>query len=178
MKGPLILAGVVAIAVVGVAAVAARSNTRPHVLSVRLPGGVIGQIHHAGATPPRVDVTADATPVGLFDGAPADWRLVFPFAASDRLSMDMDRRMAALAPDLDRPWLPASTTRPRWRTPRRARGAMPWSRPFPAAMKVPGACGRRQGAQARRLASSPTPLAIATLEPRPPSRRRRRTRAE
>lgn len=111
-KGPLILAGLAAVAVVGVGAFVARSNTPPHVLDVRLPGGAIEQIHYAGATPPQVDMTANAIPVGLLDEAPATWDLAFPFAAFDRLSMDMDRQMAGLAPGLDGPWLSASAAQP------------------------------------------------------------------
>lgn len=106
---PFIMAGVAAVALCGAAAVAAESNTRPHVLSVQLPNGVTEQIHYAGKIPPQVEVKASADPLQVLDIAPAFWSFQPSFAGFDRLSAEMDRQMAALATDVDGALSQAST---------------------------------------------------------------------
>ncbi|HEY3888657.1 MAG TPA: hypothetical protein VGL73_08785 [Caulobacteraceae bacterium] len=96
-----LMAGVAAIACVGVAAMAAspKSQTLPsHVLTVRLPDGSVEQIQYSGDVAPRVRLSAGGMPMGALApmaglGPASD---ASPFAMLERMSAQMDREMAEM----------------------------------------------------------------------------------
>jgi hypothetical protein len=93
----LLVVGVAALAIAGVATAAA-INT--HTLTVRLPDGGVERIIYTGNVAPRVEV---APPVAATSGA---WQsaAVFDdpaFAAMDQISAQMDREMAAMIGQAD-----------------------------------------------------------------------------
>jgi hypothetical protein len=91
-----LLAGVAAIACVGVAAMAASPKPQTHVLTVQLPDGSVEQIQYTGDVTPQVVLAPAGMPVGAFaplaGTAPAD----SPFAMLERMSAEMDRQMAEM----------------------------------------------------------------------------------
>jgi hypothetical protein len=97
MNRPLLVAGVAALALAGVATAAALNT---HTLTVHLPGGGVERIVYTGNVAPRVEVAPAVTMiptlwpgfVGLDDTA---------FAAMDRMSAQMDREMTAMLREAD-----------------------------------------------------------------------------
>ncbi len=73
----------------------ADSPTPTHVLTVRLPGGGIEQIHYSGNVAPQIVLLpdGDALPVAL---APSTGFWVSPFATLDRIAAQMDRETASM----------------------------------------------------------------------------------
>jgi hypothetical protein len=99
-----LVAGVAAIACLGVAAMA--QNPKPpaprfqaHVLTVQLPDGSVEQIRYSGAVAPQVALS----PLGAFGPATAA-DAGSPFAMLERMSARMDREMADMM--LDAPVMP------------------------------------------------------------------------
>jgi hypothetical protein len=83
----LTILGLSAAALVGVVGFAAAQNrAHDHVLTVRLPGGGVEQIHYRGDIAPRVIVSAQAAPIVMASpvAAPFDWSS--PFALMDQIS--------------------------------------------------------------------------------------------
>jgi hypothetical protein len=87
----LLIAGVAAAVVAGVATAAALNT---HSLTVRLPGGGIERIVYTGNVAPRVEVAPTAAVPIVWAGAPGFDDTAF--AAMDRISAQMDREMAAM----------------------------------------------------------------------------------
>ena len=87
----LLIGGVAALALAGTAALAAGSGTPVHEITVRLPGGGIERIEYAGDVAPQVVVSP--APFGAMWPAPIAFWQDPGFAALDRISADMDRRM-------------------------------------------------------------------------------------
>ena len=87
----LLIAGVAATFVAGVATAAALST---HTLTVRLPGGGIERIVYTGDVAPRVEVAPTAAVPIVWAGEPGFDDTAF--AAVDRMSAQMDREMAAM----------------------------------------------------------------------------------
>jgi hypothetical protein len=96
-----LLAGVAAVACLGVAALAASPKSQTpaahdHVLTVRLPDGSVEQIHYSGDVAPKVAVAPGGlgvfAPMPGFGPASAD----SPFAMLNRLSAQMDQQMAEM----------------------------------------------------------------------------------
>lgn len=85
-----LLAGAVALAGVGSAAVAA--NAHEHVLKVALPDGSVEQIRYSGDVAPRILVlpvrAMPMAPIAMFDAA--------PFAMFDQIAAEMDRQTDAM----------------------------------------------------------------------------------
>jgi hypothetical protein len=87
----LLVAGVAAAAIAGVATAAALNT---HTLTVRLPDGGVERIIYTGNVAPRVEVArAAAVPIAWLGAAGFDDTA---FAAMDRISVQMDREMAAM----------------------------------------------------------------------------------
>jgi hypothetical protein len=77
---------------------AARQDS--HVMTIRLPGGVMEQIRYSGGVPPQIMFTGGAMP---FD---VGWPVAFfgpdsPFAELNRISAEMDRQMTAMIGNAD-----------------------------------------------------------------------------
>jgi hypothetical protein len=88
-----LLAGATAVLLCGALNMAA-AQSATHVLTVRLPGGAVEQIRYSGNVPPEVVVAPDAAPFAF--GWPAAFFDPAPFATLDRISVEMDRQMAAM----------------------------------------------------------------------------------
>ena len=88
----LLVAGVAAAAIAGVAAAAALNT---HTLTVRLPDGGVERIIYTGNVAPRVEVATAGAPVPILWPGPAGFDDT-AFAAMDRISAQMDREMAAM----------------------------------------------------------------------------------
>ena len=94
LKKPF-LVGAAAIAAIGLAGAAVAEIKHHHVMRVRLPDGTLEEIRYTGDTPPVVRLQLGLAPSAFAwpgDIAGAD----LPFAALERLSMQMDREAAAL----------------------------------------------------------------------------------
>jgi len=99
----VLVAGVAAVACLGVAAMAASPKFQPpprqdHVLTVRLPDGSVEQIQYSGDVAPRVALSPGGPPMGAFApmagfGPASD---ASPFAMLERMSAQMDREMAEM----------------------------------------------------------------------------------
>lgn len=92
-----LLAGVAAVACLGVAALAASPKSQAptaqdHVLTVRLPDGSVEQIRYSGDVAPKVVVSASGLPMADFGPANS----ASPFAMLERMSAQMDREMAEM----------------------------------------------------------------------------------
>ncbi|HEX4157197.1 MAG TPA: hypothetical protein VHY79_01870 [Rhizomicrobium sp.] len=94
-----LLAGVGALLLSGAISVATAAGHGAHVMTVRLPGGVVEHIRYSGDVPPQVEVSPWA---GSFD---VGWPVAFfgpsPFAEMDRISAAMDRQMATMLQNAD-----------------------------------------------------------------------------
>ena len=89
---PLLVAGLSAAALAGVAGVAVARNAHLHTMTVQLPDGGTAEIRYAGDEPPKVMISA--APVALAAWAPAgfaDWP--DPFADLDRIAAQIQRQM-------------------------------------------------------------------------------------
>lgn len=91
-----ILAGAAAIALVGVAGLAAAAIKNAHVLDVRLPDGSLAHIRYVGDTPPTVSFAP--SPMALSIPSPASdlFGPDSPFAALEQVSRAMDRQAEAM----------------------------------------------------------------------------------
>jgi hypothetical protein len=80
----VLAAGAAALALAGIAGVASAETADTHVMTVRLPNGMIGQIHYTGDVLPQVVV------------APGPVAVESPFAVLDRMTAMMDRQAEAM----------------------------------------------------------------------------------
>ncbi|HEV8679784.1 MAG TPA: hypothetical protein VGQ90_10445 [Stellaceae bacterium] len=87
-----LLAGVATIAI-GLSGAALAQSSNTHVMTVQLPYGGTAQIRYTGDVPPQV--TFSEGPAALAP-LPSLFGTDSPFAALDRISVEMDRRMAAM----------------------------------------------------------------------------------
>jgi hypothetical protein len=93
----LLIAGVAAAAIAGVATAAALNT---HTLTVRLPGGGVERIIYTGNVAPRVEVAPMGAPVPVVWAAEPGFDDT-AFAAMDQMSAQMDREMAAMFQQVD-----------------------------------------------------------------------------
>ena len=91
-----ILAGAAAIALVGVAGLAAAEINNAHMLDVRLPDGYLAHIRYVGDTPPTVRVSQTPEANSIFSPAADPFGPDSPLAALERISQAMDRQAEAL----------------------------------------------------------------------------------
>lgn len=132
----LTILGLSAAALVGLAGfAAAQSRAHSHVLTVRLPGGGVEQIHYRGDIAPRVIVSAQAAPIVLASpvAAPFDWAA--PFALMDQIADQMDRQSAAMLQQLD------AVTAPGMQATAFGAPAMSQGYAFAASLMGKGVCG-------------------------------------
>jgi hypothetical protein len=96
-KLPVILAGAAAAILAAAATPATAGSDDTHILTVRLPNGMVEQIQYNGDVAPRIVVSPVPAPVlaavPVFDPAP-EWAT--PFAALARISALLDRQEAAM----------------------------------------------------------------------------------
>ena len=96
-KLPVILAGAAAAILAAAATPATAGSDDTHILTVRLPNGMVEQIQYTGDVAPRIVVSPVPVPVlaavPMFDPAP-EWAT--PFAALARISALLDRQEAAM----------------------------------------------------------------------------------
>jgi hypothetical protein len=92
---PLLLGGLAAAAIAGVAGIAAAESSKIHTLTVQMPAGGVAHVRYTGDQPPKIVVAEGAAaPMALAPAAFApDWYM--PLAAFDRIFNDMDREAAA-----------------------------------------------------------------------------------
>ena len=84
------------IAALGFAGVATAQSADTHVMTIRLPGGGIGEIHYVGDVPPRVVLNTEPASLAAFDPFPPFFGTDSPLAAMRRISAEMDQQMAAM----------------------------------------------------------------------------------
>lgn len=95
------LASATAVAIAGVAGVAAAQSADTHVMTVRLPGGGIEEIRYTGNVPPRVVVATEPASFTAFDPISSFFGSDSSFARMERISAEMDREMAAMLAQSD-----------------------------------------------------------------------------
>jgi len=89
---PLLVAGLSAAALAGLAGVAAARNAHLHTMTVQLPDGGAAQIRYAGNEPPKVVISSAPATFGAWAPAAfAAWP--DPFADLDRVAAQMERQM-------------------------------------------------------------------------------------
>jgi len=91
----VLLAGAAAVVLMTGGGLAAARSQEAHVMTIRLPGGGVEEIHYTGDVAPRVFVSKNSAPIGF--GWPAAFFGPDPvFAEMDRISAAMDRQMALM----------------------------------------------------------------------------------
>lgn len=91
-----ILAGAAAIALMGVAGLAAAEIKNVHRLDVRLPDGSLAQIRYLGDTPPTVSFAPAPPALSILSPAFDPFGAGSPFAALEQISRAMDRQAEAM----------------------------------------------------------------------------------
>ncbi|HTK33999.1 MAG TPA: hypothetical protein VL358_01770 [Caulobacteraceae bacterium] len=91
-----ILAGAAAIALLGVAGLAAAEIRNAHVLDVRMPDGSSARIRYVGDTPPTVSFAPAPLALSIPSPAYAPFGPESPFAALERITEAMDRQADAM----------------------------------------------------------------------------------
>jgi hypothetical protein len=91
-----ILAGAAAIALVGVAGLAAAEIKNAHVLDVRLPDGSLAHIRYVGDTPPTVNFAPAPMALSILSPASDSFGPQSPFAALESISQILDRQADAM----------------------------------------------------------------------------------
>jgi hypothetical protein len=96
-----LLIGAATIALAGVAGLAQAKKPDSHAVTVRLSDGAVAQIRYVGDIAPQVIVQPEAAPVALLAPFGESLGVDAPFSLFDRISAEMDRRMATLLGDAD-----------------------------------------------------------------------------
>src|SRR4051812_15809811 len=91
-----ILAGAAAIALAGVAGLAAAEIKNAHVLDVGLPDGSVAHIRYVGDTPPMVTFAPAPTALSILSPVSDPLGPGSPFAALEWISQAMDRQAEAM----------------------------------------------------------------------------------
>jgi hypothetical protein len=91
-----ILAGAAAIALMGVAGLAAAEIKNAHRLDVRLPDGPLAHIRYVGDTPPTVSFAPASPALSILSPAFDPFGAGSPFAVLEQISQAMDRQAEAM----------------------------------------------------------------------------------
>jgi hypothetical protein len=88
---PLLVAGLSAAALAGVAGIAVARSAHFHTMTVQIPDGGVAEIRYSGDQPPQVVVSRAPAFATWAPAAFSGW--VDPFADFDRIAAQMDRQM-------------------------------------------------------------------------------------